>query len=407
MDENDELVQDFLIESLEGLDRLDQEFVELEQDPARRDLLASVFRTIHTIKGTCGFLGFGRLEKVTHVGENLLSRLRDGEIALTAARVDVLLQMVDAVRQMLASIQRSGTDGTEDHAVLITHLAALTDGEALEEEEDDGPEPVTQRVGFEPEPEHEPQAEPEPVWAPEPEPVGVATQPPPPTRSADKQPLATDQTVRVDVRLLERLMDLAGELVLARNQIQQYAVTVGENGFSTVVQHLDLVTTEIQEGVMKTRMQPVGSAWTKLPRLVRDTAALVGKRVRLELDGAETEVDRRLLEAIKDPLTHIVRNAIDHGIESAERRAEARKPAEGLLRLRAWHEGGLVNIEVADDGGGLNLDRVRSKAVERGLISPDAASSLSEAATINLLFQPGFSTAEQVTNVSGRGVGMD
>jgi len=218
---------------------------------------------------------------------------------------------------------------------------------------------------------------------------------------------ATDSTIRVDVGLLDKLMNLVGELVLARNQILQFSTTQQNAVFLNTSQRLNLITTELQEGVMKTRMQPIGNIWARFPRVVRDLAMSCGKQVRIEMEGKETELDKTLVEAIKDPLTHVVRNSVDHGIETPEERVACGKPAEGRLFLCAFHEGGQVNIEISDDGAGVNLERVKQKALERGLITSDHAARMSEREMLNLIFLPGFSTAQKVTNVSGRGVGMD
>jgi two-component system chemotaxis sensor kinase CheA len=226
-------------------------------------------------------------------------------------------------------------------------------------------------------------------------------------QSEAKAATVSDSTVRVDVRLLDKLMNLVGELVLSRNQIMQFAATQENTTFLTSSQHLNHVTTELQEGVMKTRMQPIGNIWNKFPRVVRDLAASCAKQARIEMEGAETELDRTIIEAIKDPMTHVVRNSVDHGIENPQARLAAGKPAEGRILLRAFHEGGQVNIEVSDDGGGIDPERIKDKALQRGLISPEQAARMSEREITNLIFLPGLSTAEKVTNVSGRGVGMD
>jgi two-component system chemotaxis sensor kinase CheA len=222
-----------------------------------------------------------------------------------------------------------------------------------------------------------------------------------------RAPALSDSNIRVDVGLLDKLMNLVGELVLARNQILQFSTTQQDATFLNTTQRLNLITTELQEGVMKTRMQPIGNIWSKFPRVVRDMARACGKQVHLEMEGKETELDKTLIEAIKDPLTHLVRNAVDHGIEVPEKRAAAGKPAEGRLFLRAFHEGGQVNIEISDDGAGIDLEEVKQKALEKGLITSDQAARMSEREQLNLIFLPGLSTAEKVTNVSGRGVGMD
>ncbi len=365
-----EVVQEFLVESYENLGRLDQELVELEKRPQDAELLASIFRTFHTIKGTCGFLGFSRLEAIAHRAEDILSQLRDGRRALTPELVSLILETVDATRRILASIERTGEEGPERFEALVERLG---------------------RAGRGPETEAPPA--------------------PPASAEEPEEPLArssvADTTIRVGVGLLDKLMDLVGELVLARNQILQYTAEREDAALNATSQRLNLITTELQEGVMKTRMQPIGTVWNKLPRVVRDMAVALGKQIALEMDGAETELDRTIIEAIKDPLVHLVRNACDHGIEPPEARLKANKPAQGRLSLRAYHEGGQVNIEITDDGAGIDPARLRRAAVERGLMRPDQAEKLSDREALNLIFSPGFSTSQQVTNVSGRGVGMD
>ena len=375
MDDLDDVVREFLVESHENLDRLDQDLVLLETDPANRQKLASIFRTIHTIKGTCGFLGFTRLEAVSHSGENLLSRLRDGLLTLTPEITSGLLAMVDAIREILGRIEATAEEGDGDYSALVDRLTALADGQAAAEA------PVAAAPA---KAEAQPEAEAE---APR---GGVA-----------------DATIRVDVALLDTLMNLVGELVLARNQILRLSTTGQGAAMTGTSQRLSLITTELQERVMKTRMQPIGNVWNKLPRVVRDLALSGGKRVRVEMDGKDTELDRTIIEAIKDPLTHLVRNAVDHGIESPEQRLAAGKPAEGRVTLRAYHESGQVNIEIGEDGAGIDVDRVRRRAVDQGQISAEQAARMGDREAVGLIFLPGLSTARQVTNVSGRGVGMD
>ncbi|MGO9085792.1 MAG: chemotaxis protein CheA [Terriglobales bacterium] len=410
----DEIVKDFLIESGENLDRLDQELVKLEADPKSNELLASIFRTIHTIKGSCGFLGFARLEKVAHAGENLLSRLRDGKLSLTAELTSGLLAMVDAVRHMLSEIQATEHDGENDYQGLREELQRLQGSEAkpaLQAASDPAGEdlPSSQATGAD----HLATAATDnvrPLDSPaEGEPQAGRLESPAARAAADPSPAAAPgaETVRVGVSLLDRLMNLVGELVLARNQLLQFSNTTQDGAFSAVSQRMNLIATELQEEVMKTRMQPIGNVWNKFPRTVRDLAHNCGKEVRLEMEGQETELDRTIIEAIKDPLTHLVRNALDHGIEEPEARKLAGKDATGCLKLRAFHEGGLVNIEISDDGAGLNRERIRKKAVERGLVSAGQAARMPDREVFNMIFLPGFSTAEKVTNVSGRGVGMD
>ncbi len=451
MDEMDEIVQEFLVESHENLDQLDRDLVELEQRPGSRDLLASIFRTIHTIKGTSGFLAFGNLESVTHVGENLLARLRDGRMSMTLATTDVLLEMVDTVRGLLAAIEATGTESGVDVAEVVDRITAVLDAGEPPAPSVESPTPVESPAPVEPstpvelvetpaptepiealiEPVElvETPAPTEPIEALieprveahelEPVPAPAAAAPAPravPTSSGSPEAHPEEGTarrgvaeasIRVDVDVLDTLMRLVGELVLTRNQIVRQA---GEQEDQNVVrssQRLNLIATELQEGVMKTRMQPIDHLWSKLPRVVRDLGSQCGKQVRLAMVGRETELDRTLLEAVKDPLTHLVRNAVDHGLETGVERRAAGKPAEGVLTLRAYHEGGQVVVEVCDDGAGIDSERVAAKAVERGLRSPAQIQAMSPADLLQLIFLPGFSTAAAVTNVSGRGVGMD
>ncbi len=425
MGENDELIKDFLVESYENLDRLDREFLALEKDPTNKDYLSSIFRTIHTIKGTSGFFGFERLQALTHVGENLLSKLRDGKLILNGDMANALLAMVDAVRGMLTTIEASATEGTANHGVLIAKLSALLDEQpadapgAKHEIGERQPGPLTamfEAANTKPKSELKAPDQASPaatsatlVSAPVPstsKPDHGAVSPAAPASEGQHSALA-DTTIRVDVSLLDRLMNLVGELVLARNQILQLSQGNTDQTYIRTTQRLNLLTSELQEGVMKTRMQPIGNVWSKFPRVVRDLSASCGKQVRIEMTGKETELDKTLIEAIKDPLTHIVRNSIDHGIEMPDKRVAAGKAAEGLLSLRAFHEGGQVVIEISDDGGGINTKRVVDKAIEKGLITTDQAAKMSEREMVNLIFAPGFSTAEKVTNISGRGVGMD
>jgi two-component system, chemotaxis family, sensor kinase CheA len=415
--EDAEIVKEFLVESYENLDRLDRELVALEKDPQNRDALAGVFRTIHTIKGTCGFLGLGKLEKLAHVGENLLSLLRDGRLLLTPEITTVLLAMVDAVRQILGEIQSSGQEGNADNTQLVAELARLhasaTNGESPTAPKppvrpaEAKTEPPSSQAAAAPPPKLEPAPKQEaPAKAESSSPLGPPSGPAsaPAPASAGSTP---NETIRVGVNLLDKLMTLVGELVLARNQLMQFSNRVEDTGLQTVSQRMNLIATELQEEVMKTRMQPIGIVWSQFPRTVRDVALGCGKEVAIEMEGKDTELDKTIIEAIKDPLTHLVRNAVDHGVELPEVRVKCGKPRVGRLILRAFHEGGQVNIEISDDGAGLNRDRLRQKALERGIIAADQAARMSDREIFNLIFLPGFSTAEKVTNVSGRGVGMD
>jgi two-component system chemotaxis sensor kinase CheA len=409
--EDDELMREFLLESRENLHQLDRDFVALEQDPRDRARLAGIFRCVHTIKGTAGFFGLTKLESLTHIGESQLSRLRDGELLLDSHITSTLLAMVDGVRQILSNIEATGAEGREDFSAIIEALSRIgtprigtqeqapaSSSQATPAAASSTQQPASTAVAVAP--------------AIAPAPFATPTAATPSTEAATDSAgkattTAADTAIRVDVSLLDRVMNLVGELVLARNQILQYGTTTKDAGFINASQRLNLLTTELQAGVMKTRMQPIGNVWNRFPRIVRDLANVCGKKVTLDLDGTETELDRSIIEAIKDPLTHAVRNAVDHGVESPERRVAAGKPAMGRVLLRAYHEGGQVNIEVSDDGGGLSLDKIRARAVERGLVTAERAARMNEREVAHLIFLPGFSTAEQVTNVSGRGVGMD
>lgn len=405
MDALQDIVRDFLVESYENLDQLDQDLVTLEKDPQSQPTLASIFRTIHTIKGTCGFLGFGKLESVTHAGENLLSKLRDGQLSLEPSMTTGLLGLVDAVREMLGRIETDGNEGDAEYAALVETLVRLQEAELA----GDAVAAVPAAVVVAPAPaiiNSTPTAEVESPAATLPR--TDAPQEDAPTASPEARGKGvSDSSIRVDVGLLDKLMNRVGELVLARNQILQFNSTVNDAAFLSTSQRLNLITTELQEGVMKTRMQPIGNVWSKLPRVVRDLSLQCGKQVRIEMEGSDTELDKTIVEAIKDPLTHIIRNSVDHGIESPETRLAAGKPVEGCLRLRAFHEGGQVNLEIIDDGAGLNLDRIRQKAVDKGIASADQILRMNDRELAMLIFAPGFSTAASVTNVSGRGVGMD
>ena len=427
MPTNDELqqqlVRDLLIESAEGLDRFDREMLILEKGEGTPETLNIVFRVIHTIKGTAGCLGLAKVESVAHVGENLLDALRSGRIALVPEMITALLAYADALRDILRCLERDGNEGTADYTPLLTTLQNLQ-GESSKSAPASRPQPA----------ENKPPVDPNAGWglfdtsdstpspavpladdvsAPSPAAAPTAALPTGTSEahfereSTSKGPSVSDSAIRVNVEQLDKLMNLVGELVLARNQIVQYSGAVQENSLIAASQRLNIITTELQESVMKTRMQPIGNVWTKFPRIVRDVAHELGKKVQLVMQGNETELDRTIIEAIKDPLTHIIRNAIDHGIETPEARTAAGKPAEGTLLMRAFHEGGQVNIEIMDDGRGINVAKVKEKAVQKMLIPAEQASRMSDRETFNLIFLPGFSTADKITNVSGRGVGMD
>lgn len=497
----DDIVKEFLVESYENLDQLDKDLMTLESAPDDRSRLSSIFRTIHTIKGTSGFLAYPKLEHLTHVGENLLVLLRDGALRLNADITSGLLAMVDAVRAILGRIESTGSEGDEVYEELTDRLERLKNSEPAESI--DVPavalpnlveidvertirelsqevraasvcgaadskmaiasgQQLTARMESEAQVSHAGLSALDASVTPEftrdrgqqlqtatrqsggsqsettlGDPAGSGSEDltrenvssrsvnSPKKSSAtsesrtctegssvaidggDKAGSVTDSTVRIDVQLLDKLMNLVGELVLARNQIMQFSGSLEDAAMCAATQRLNLITTELQAGVMKTRMQPIKNAWGKLPRVVRDLSISCGKKIQVVMEGEDTELDKTILEAIKDPLTHIVRNSVDHGIETSEVRVRNGKSAEGTLWLRAYHEGGQVIIEIADDGGGINLDRVRQKAVEKGMVTEEQAAAMSDRESIQLILLPGFSTAPKVTNVSGRGVGMD
>jgi two-component system chemotaxis sensor kinase CheA len=392
VEELGDTIGEFLLESYANLDQLDRDLVALEVDPGSPELLGSIFATIHTIKGTSGFLAFERLEKITHAGENLLIELREGRRTMDGVTARVLLRLVDTVRAILATIDRDGVEGEVGIDAVIDEVGQLREDTPVHV----GIEAVAgvARVS--------PSALAEDVETAEP--TGLRG-------DAGEQPAAsrerTETSIRVDVELLEGLMRQVSELVLTRNQISRLAQDTSDVDLLRSSQRLSLIASELQEGVMKTRMQPIDHVWNKMPRVVRDLAAQCKRQVHLELVGGDTELDRSLLEAVKDPLTHLVRNAVDHGIESPEERLAAGKPAKGTLTLRAYHAGGQVLVEVTDDGRGIDPSKVSAKAIERGLRTKSEISTMSTSDIVDLLFLPGFSLAAEVTNVSGRGVGMD
>ena len=466
MNDNQEYVRDFLVESAENLDQLDQDLVALEENPRDSQRLGSIFRTVHTIKGTSGFFGFSKLGAITHSGEHLLGQLRDGKIDLDNEVTGVLLTLVDAVRSILERIEKTGGEGESDFHDLSQSLDRVA-FEAAKRRENGGvvvtrltppptpaaplTEPVVAAIPAEAELPPAAADETAPVDAPLPEidalaeiealaeiraavipdmpavpdlpacaeavevvPAGLSASPPPqPAAPRTKRPAVAEQSIRVDLGLLGTLVELVGELVLARNQLESTVRhTTAARGddhpeLLKVVHRIDTVTASLQATAMKTRMQPIEHVFSKFPRIVRDLAVTCGKEVTLEIDGADTELDRSLIETIRDPLTHLIRNAVDHGIEPPEVRVARGKPAAGRLLLRAYHESGQVMVEIRDDGGGIPVDAVRKKAVAKGLVSAEQAALLPDERVLQYIFEPGFSTAATVTDVSGRGVGMD
>lgn len=421
--EDNELLADFVIEANEHLSDIENQFLAIEQQAPEVDvgLVNEVFRGIHSIKGAAGFLGLKTVNDLAHNLENVLNMMRNEELAPSSAIVDDMLKGADALKGLIEDVENSNGADVSEHIAALERIAAA----AL----DIGSEPAA-----EPAPAPEPAVEPAPaapagalptdeeleaainaklaeklskkekaVTAAPPKPAAPAAKP----ESKETAKTAPEAQIRVAVGVLDCLMNLAGELVLSRNQLLQAVSTQEKNGLEGISARLDQITSELQEAIMQTRMQQIGTVFGRFPRVVRDLSSKLGKQCDLVVEGNEVEVDKTIVEAIGDPLTHLVRNSIDHGIESPERRVAAGKPAAGTLHLKACYQAGKVRIEINDDGGGMDPAKLKAKALSKGVISPEQADQMSDRDAIRLIFAPGFSTAEQVTDVSGRGVGMD
>ncbi len=412
----DDLLREFVTETNESLDVVDVELVRFEQDPNNAKILDNIFRLVHTIKGTCGFLGLPRLEALAHAAETLMGKFRDGAPASSEA-VTLILATIDRIKTILESLEREQREPEGGDTDLIAELEQMVEwvgspAPRTEPQHTVGTL-VTQTLERPLRPDEDTLDDLErafretPVDPPAAKPVKPAPAPADAPAKDDDGTKNANQSIRVTVDTLEQLMTMVSELVLTRNQLLEIVRRHEESEFKTPLQRLSNVTAELQEGVMKTRMQPIGNAWQKLPRVVRDLSNELGKQIELEMQGAETELDRQVLDLIKDPLTHMVRNSADHGLETPEQRRAAGKPEGGRIRLSAYHEGGHIIIQIADDGRGLDTARIKAKAIAQGLVSEIEAEKLSEAQIHKFIFAPGFSTAAKVTNVSGRGVGMD
>jgi two-component system chemotaxis sensor kinase CheA len=414
MDGIDDLLAEFITDTQEALEQVDVRLVELEHEADGTAILNELFRIMHTIKGTCGFLGLPRMAGLAHSAESLMDKLRNGD-PVTNEAVDAMLRVVDRLKQILAGIEASGGQEPEgsDAEIIAALQAASSDGQVATLPMPGTPAPT-------------PRAEPAPSGgndagdhAPAPEPVKAATPPPMPKPAndhakagpKDEHPEHTEQTgdrsIRVSVETLEYLMTVVSELVLTRNELTEIMRTNEVASHKLALQRLSTVTGELQQAVMSTRMQPIGNAWRKLPRIVRDVCTELGKQIDLEMSGANTELDRQVLESIKDPLVHMVRNACDHGVETPRERHAAGKPEKGRITLNAYHEGGQILVEIADDGKGLDVERIKAKAIERGITTAEDVERMSPEQIFSFIWEPGFSTAAKVTKVSGRGVGMD
>ncbi len=459
----DDLLSEFITETSESLMVLDSELVKFEQDPNDTEILSNIFRLMHTIKGTCGFLGLPRLEKVAHAGENVLGKFREGTLEVTPQAVTLILHAIDTIKELLQTLEETESEPEGNDQELIDQLNAMAEGKTVSIAAEPAPAPAAEAPVEQPAPaapssgpsldergfpvaaellaEVE-QAVAEGVSAPSQEELdaqmkaemeaekaaapatpapaaqvpaapketpkpAVANKPEPKKPAGGAKESVANQTIRVNVELLENLMTLVSELVLTRNQLLQMVRGSDDSVFKVPLQRLSHITSDLQEGVMKTRMQPIGNAWAKLPRIVRDLAVESGKKIDLQMIGAETELDRQVLELIKDPLTHMVRNSADHGLEMSDERVALGKPQVGTITLNAFHEGGHIIIEITDDGKGLNTDRIKAKILENGLASEADLEGMSDQQVHQFIFRAGFSTAQKVTSVSGRGVGMD
>ncbi|MCA1438540.1 hybrid sensor histidine kinase/response regulator [Bradyrhizobium sp. BRP20] len=461
----DDLLREFLTETSESLDTVDNQLVKFEQEPNNAKILDNIFRLVHTIKGTCGFLGLPRLEALAHAGETLMGKFRDG-MPVTAEAVTVILSSIDRIKEILAGLEATEAEPEGNDRDLIDKLEAMVEqgmaamsGSAQPMPTAGTAAPVADAPPLVP---AAPAAAAAPakemtmgtlvdqtlerplrpgevsldelerafretaIEAPVPAPVAkaeVKAEPaaeaakPAKEKAAPKKSMADEmagegdrianQSIRVNVDTLEHLMTMVSELVLTRNQLLEISRRNEDTEFKVPLQRLSNVTAELQEGVMKTRMQPIGNAWQKLPRIVRDLSSELGKQIELEMHGADTELDRQVLDLIKDPLTHMVRNSADHGLETPAERLASGKGEQGTIRLSAYHEGGHIIICIADNGRGLNTEKIKAKALSSGLVTEAELEKMSEAQIHKFIFAPGFSTAAAITSVSGRGVGMD
>ena len=458
----DDLLREFLTETSESLDTVDNQLVRFEQEPNNAKILDNIFRLVHTIKGTCGFLGLPRLEALAHAAETLMGKFRDG-MPVTGEAVTLILTTIDRIKDLLAQLEANESEPEGEDRDLISELEAMvergmaamaagaappplvpaapaappaapavTQGSLIDQTLErplrpgevslDELERAFRETAIETPPAHEKAPEPKAAApAPKAEPAKVEAKAEPKAEAPKKAARAkanadgevhesdkvANQSIRVNVDTLEHLMTMVSELVLTRNQLLEIARRNEDTEFKVPLQRLSNVTAELQEGVMKTRMQPIGNAWQKLPRIVRDLATELGKQIELEMHGADTELDRQVLDLIKDPLTHMVRNSADHGLETMAERAASGKAEQGTIRLSAYHEGGHIIICIADNGRGLNTERIKTKAVANGLVTEAELEKMTEAQIHKFIFEPGFSTAAAVTSVSGRGVGMD
>ena len=370
----DDLLNDFLVESNENLERLDQEVVELESHPDNLEILKSIFRTIHTVKGSCGFLGLARMEKVAHAAEDVLGKMRDGDLPVAPDTIGPVLEAIDTIKAILAGLESESVEPQGDDSQVISALRGVLDRAVSGDTESPGVEDQSFEEAFQAalkakaegstdvaSPEDSPTAESPAAALPA---AKAATKAGDAVSDTGQAPTVSvsAQSLRVTVEVLDRLMNRVGELVLVRNQIGQLANSDENSKYQASIIELNRVTTEIQEAVMQTRMREVGNAWKKIPRILRDLTSATGKKIQLNMVGAETELDRQVLDAIESPFIHMVRNSADHGIQGPEARREQGKPEVGTINLSAHHEGGYVIIEITDDGAGIDVEVIRRKA---------------------------------------------
>ena len=417
-----DLLKEFIWSTKEDLQVLEDLLLKAEKDECSAEDINAIYRVFHSVKGSAGLVQLVNLEKAAHVGEDLLDGYRKEQRKLEQETVTVLLVFLDAVKDTLDQLASDGTEGDgrfDPFHQRISALNAQTNGAAEQPPAETVAEapatpvvteaPAAAPVAPEPPTAPAPQAVAETAPAPAtPAPVSkVPAKPKKKSASLSDREAPAETAVRVDVNLLDRLMNLVGELVLTRNQVLNLVSPDESAQLFSASQNLDQVTTELQENIMRTRMQPIGNIFNKFPRIVRDLSNQLNKNVALDIFGKDTELDRTLLEAMRDPFTHILRNSIDHGIETPEERVAAGKPEQGTVTIKSFHEGGQVMVEVSDDGKGINTDVIKEKALGIGLITAEEAQSMSEQEAVMLVCKPGFSTAEAITNISGRGVGMD
>ncbi len=413
-----EILESFIVETREILDNLAQDLLTLEKGTATPELLNSIFRAVHTVKGTSSFLGLEQMTELAHSFEDVLNKLRRGELVVTPEKMDVILVAYDLLKELMAKIEARDSRRV-DLQPIVSRLKGIASSA-----QSGTKEPVKPKASAPPPPPQQAITPPKVESAP---PVAPAPEPPVPKQpegaeekkgqSSGAAPAkgGADSTIRVDVSRLDTLMNLVGELVLGRNRLTQIANTVAQEhedlpvakGLLDTSSQIDFITTELQMAVMKTRMVPIAKVFNKIPRLVRDLCRETGKEIDLIMDGEETELDKTIIEELSDPLVHIIRNAADHGVETPAERIAAGKPAKGMVRVAAEHAGNHIVISIEDDGRGMDPEKLKAKAIEKGMLTESDSRELSTKEILNLIFAPGFSTAAKVTNISGRGVGMD